>query len=300
MPVADAARAPDKGRIALALLAVYLFWGSSYLATRVGVQQLPPFLFGALRFFCAGLIMFGVARWQRLRLLPQGGEWRDLLITSFFGFAVANGAGVWTMQFLPSSQSALLNTTVPCWMVLLGAFGARGHRPPPLGIAGLVAGALGAVLLIEPWSKPSGAHSWPEVVLLLGCLGWAINSVYQRNRRIQMPVATLIAWQMLCGSAMLTVMGLLNNEPQRWHWSPASLLPLAYLVIFASCIAHTAYAWLAPRTTPTSLGTYAYVNPVVALVLGWLVLGESLSAAQCIGMALVLGSVLLINASHSL
>ncbi len=278
-----------------AFAAIYIAWGSSYLATRVGVRDLPPFLFGCVRFVSAGLIMLAYARWQGLRLVPQRAEWRDLAVTAVFGFLVANGAGVWSMQFVPSNQSALLNTTVPCWMVLLGGFGARAHRPSALALAGLLIGAAGAVLLIDPWSHSAHGSFWPELVLIAGCLGWAINSVYQRNMGTRLPVASLIGWQMLLGGALLGLMGLAFGEPARWHWQWHSLLPLSYLVVAASCLAHTAYAWLAPRTTPTSLGTYAYVNPLIATALGWLVLEESLNRAQLLGMLLVLGSVLLIN-----
>jgi drug/metabolite transporter (DMT)-like permease len=279
----------------LAFAAIYLAWGSSYLATRIGVRELPPFLFAGVRFICAGFIMLCVARWREVRIAPSAAEWRDLSVSAFFGFLIANGVGVWTIQYMPSNVSALLNTTVPCWMVLLGAFGSRAHRPGSVSLLGLLLGATGALLLIEPWSHHADGSLGPKLVLVGGCLGWAINSVHQRNMMTRMPVFSLIGWQMLLGGVLLALLGVATDEAARWQWQWHSLLPLSYLIVVASCIAHTAYAWLAPRTTPTSLGTYAYVNPLIATLLGWAVLGEALNPTQLLGMALVLTSVLLIN-----
>lgn len=282
-------------RLILAFAAVYIAWGSSYLATRVGVKQLPPFLFGAARFITSGLIMLGVARLSGERVRPLANEWRHLAVLALFGFLIANGAGVWGMQFVPSNQSALLNTTVPCWITLLGAFGLRAHRPRPLALLGLALGFAGTALLMKPASGAAQVALWPQVVIVLGCLGWAISSLYQRTMDNRLAVSALIGWQMLLGGLALAVTGLLAGEAARWHWSWRSVLPLAYLIVFASCLAHTAYAWLAPRATPTSLGTYAYVNPVIATVLGWLLLNEHLSAVQLCGMAATLAGVVLIG-----
>lgn len=285
----------QRARIIIAFGAVYLIWGSSFLATRVGVQQLPPFLFGCVRFLSAGLIMLGYARWSGVRLLPVGREWGDITVLAFFGFLVSNGLNLWAIQTIPSNQMALLNTAVPCWLVLLGAFGSRAHRPGPLSLLGVAGGTAGAVLLINPWAHHGGGDLLAEVLVVVGCLGWAIRSVYQRNMQSRPPLATLTGWQMLLGSGMLGLAGLLRGEPALWHWQWRALLPLSYLVIAASCIAHTSFSWLAQRTTPTSLSTYAYVNPLVATVLGWLVLDEVLNGVQQLGMALVLGSVVVIN-----
>jgi drug/metabolite transporter (DMT)-like permease len=282
-------------RVILAFGALYFAWGASFLVTRVGVRELPPFLFGCARFSSAGLIMLAYARWSGVRLLPERREWNDLAVLACFGFLISNGANLWAIQFLPSNQMALLNTTVPCWMVLLGAFGSRAHRPGALSLAGLAAGTAGAVLLIEPWSHAGRANLLPELVVVVGALGWAINSVYQRNMQSRLPVTSLIGWQMLLGGCLLGLTGVMRGEPARWHWQWHDLLPLSYLVIVASCVAHTSFAWLAPRTTPTSLSTYAYVNPLIATVLGWLVLDEMLSGAQQLGMTLVIGGVVIIN-----
>ena len=135
-----------RGRVVFAFGALYWVWGSSFLVTRVGVHELPPLLFGCARFISAGLIMLGYARWSGVRVLPERREWNDLAILACFGFLISNGANLWAIQTIPSNQMALLNTTVPCWLVLLGAFGLRAHRPGPLALAGVAAGTAGAVL----------------------------------------------------------------------------------------------------------------------------------------------------------
>jgi drug/metabolite transporter (DMT)-like permease len=284
-----------RSRVIIAFAAVYLVWGSSYLATRVGVRELPPFLFGGLRFVSAGAIMLLLSHLYRNRVAPSRREWRDLSVLAFFGFVIANGVGVWTMQYVPSNQAALLNTSAPCWMVLLGAFGARAHRPGPRAVSGLILGFVGAAMLMQPAATGPRGELMPQLIILGGCLGWAISTIYLRNIGTAMPVLSLIGWQMLLGGGALALIGFVSGEAARWHWSWRGMLPLIYLVVFASCVAHTAYAWLAQRISPTSIGTYAYVNPAIATVLGWLVLDEHLRNVQLLGMAVVLSGVLLIN-----
>jgi drug/metabolite transporter (DMT)-like permease len=180
-------------------------------------------------------------------------------------------------------------------MVLLGAFGARAHRPGLRPVCGLVMGFIGTALLLQPAAAGSHGALLPQVIILFGCLGWAISSIYLRNMQTTLPLPALIGWQMFMGGLALALIGFASGEAPRWHWSWRGMLPLLYLVIFASCIAHTAYAWLARRVSPTSLGTYAYVNPMIATLLGWLVLDEVLRNIQLLGMVAVLTGVLLIN-----
>lgn len=284
-----------RGRLLLAFATIYLFWGSSFLATRIGVQQLPPLLFGGVRFLLAGTIMLLIARYKGDRLLPARSEWHGLAVPALFGFVIANGTGVWSMQTVASNQAALLNMSAPCFIMVLGAFGARGHRPTLRGMVGLLLGFAGTVLLLQP--AASGVHGslGPQLVIIGGCLAWAISTIYLRNLGPVMSVLSLIGWQMLLGGCGLLALGLVGGEAARWHWSWQGMTALSYLVVFASCCAHTAYAWLAPRTTPTMLSTYAYVNPVIATVLGWLILDEHLVPIQMLGMAVALCGVAMIT-----
>ncbi len=284
-----------RGRLLLAFVTVYLFWGSSFLATRIGVQQLPPLLFGGTRFVIAGSIMLLIAFYKGDRLLPARSEWHGLAVPALFGFIIANGTGVWSMQTVASNQAALLNMSAPCFIMLLGAFGARGHRPTLRGMIGLLLGFTGTLLLLQPAASGATGSLGPQLVIIGGCLAWAVSSVYMRNLGPVLSVLSLIGWQMLLGGSGLLTLGLVAGEAGRWHWSWQGIGALLYLVVFASCFAHTAYAWLAPRTTPTSLSTYAYVNPVIATVLGWLILDEHLVSIQITGMAVALMGVVLIT-----
>ncbi len=296
MSAARASRPHRRLRLLAAFAAVYLFWGSSYLASRVGVLHLPPLLFAGTRFIAAGLIMLLIARLLGARVQPTGREWRDLAVLALLAFVISNGLSIWALQWLPSNQAALLNVSAPLWIVLLGAFGTRGHRPGRRELAGLLLGFLGTALVIRPSGAASlGAGLVPPAAVLLACLSWAVATLYLRSVAPRMAVQTLIGWQMLLGGCGLSLAGLVRGEATAWHLSWTGALALAYLVVFASCLAHTAYAWLALRTSPTSLGTYAYVNPLIATLLGWWILQERLTPLQLTGMPIVLGGVLLIN-----
>jgi drug/metabolite transporter (DMT)-like permease len=279
----------------LAFIAIYVVWGSSYLAGRIGVQHLPPLLFGGLRFITAGLVMLLIARYNGHRVSPTRAEWRQLGVLALFGFVLANGANVWALQYVASNQSALLNMSAPIFIVLLGMLGPRGHRPRMRGMVGVLLGLIGTLMLLQPAASGERGALGPQLLIIVGCFGWAVSSIYMRNIGTALPVIPLIGWQMLLGGTGLAVLGFISGEAPRWHWSWQGATALLYLVVFASCLAHTAYAWLAPRTTPTRLGTYAYVNPAIATALGWLILDEHLVLIQLAGMLVALGGVLLIN-----
>jgi len=288
--------AHNRRRLIAGFAAIYLVWGSSYLASRIGVQRLPPLLFAGVRFTCAGLVMLGVAHLLRQRVRPAGREWRDLMVLALCAFVVSNGLSIWALQWLPSNQVALLNVSAPLWIVLLGSLGSRGHRPGPRETIGLLLGFIGTALVIRRAGGSAFAGSFvPQAAVLLACIAWAVSTIYLRNVAPRLPVQGLIGWQMLLGGIGLVAAGVARGEAALWHWSWTGMLALIYLTVFASCLAHTAYAWLALRVSPTSLGTYAYVNPLIATLLGWWVLQESLTPLQLTGMPIVLGSVLLIN-----
>jgi drug/metabolite transporter (DMT)-like permease len=291
VPHADSSRT----RVLTALFAVYLFWGSSYLAARIGVRALPAFLYGGTRFITAGTVMLLIAALLKQRVRPLGREWRDLLVLALIGFVICNGAGVWSLQYVASNQAALLNASAPCWIALLGTLGVRAHRPTTRAVVGLVLGFAGTALLLAPAATGTKGALLPQLVVLGGCLAWAASSIYLRNAGVRLGVLALIGWQMLLGGIGLALIGLASGELARWQWNTRGAVSLAFQLVFASCIAHTAYAWLATRVTPTTLGTYGYVNPAVATALGWWWLGESLVPAQLLGMTLALASVALIT-----
>lgn len=175
---------------------------------------------------------------------------------------------------------------------------ARAHRPDGRAVTGLLVGFAGTVLLVWPQDPATGAAAtplFPQLVILAGCVVWSLGTVYMRNHGLQVDIFALVGMQMLLGGAWLTLAGLLLGEAPQWHWSGRGVIALAYLVVFSCCFAYTAYAWLARHATPAQTGTYSYVNPVIAAIVGYLVLHETLTPLQALGAVVIVGGVLMIN-----
>lgn len=284
--------------LVLCLAAVYLIWGTSYLATRVGVLHLPPLLFGGLRFLIAGTVLTGVAFWRGFRPAQLAGQWHHLVVMSFLGIAVCNGLQVWAMQWVPSGTSALLNASCALWIVLFGLFGARAHRPGRREMLGLAIGFVGTALLVLPATGDGTAATTPllpQLAIVLACVVWSLGTIYMRNHAVAIDLFALMGLQMLLGGTWMVLMGTLRGEPALWHWSRPGAFALAYLVVFSACLAYTAYAWLARHATPAPTGTYSYVNPALATLAGYIGLGERMSLMQIWGAAVILAGVLMVN-----
>ena len=284
--------------LVLCLATVYLVWGTSYLATRVGVLNLPPLLFGGVRFLISGVLLLAVALWRGFSPAQLHGQWRHLLVMSMLGIALCNGLQVWAMQWVPSHTSALLNASSALWIVVFGLFGARAHRPGLRAALGLIVGFAGTALLIWPAAGSTTVAATPlvpQLAILLACIIWSLGTIYMRNHTMQIDLFALVGLQMLIGGLWMALAGVALGELPRWHWSMPGLAALAYLVVFSSCFAYTAYAWLARHATPAQVGTYSYVNPALAAVVGYVALDERLSALQVVGAVVILAGVLMIN-----
>jgi drug/metabolite transporter (DMT)-like permease len=290
--------------LVLCLATVYLVWGTSYMATRVGVLNLPPLLFGGARFIISGLLLLAVACWRGTALTPLFVHWHHVVAMSLLGVALCNGLHIWAMQWVPSNTSALLNASSALWIVIFGLFGARSHRPATRAVAGLAIGFAGTVLLI--WAAAPDSHAGavtvaapvsliPPLAILAGCVIWSLGTIYMRNAGLQLDLFAMSGAQMLLGGALMAVAGVARGELALWTWSRPGLLAMGYLVIFSSCFAYTAYYWLARHATPAQVGTYSYVNPALAAVVGYVGLGERMTAAQAAGALIILIGVLLIN-----
>jgi len=281
---------------------IYLVWGSTYLTTKIGVRTLPPFLFGGARFLLGGLLLYAVAVALRLRRgepapRPTSRDWRHLLIVGFVGVFASNGGNVWGVQHLASNQAALLNVSATFWIALLGTFGKRAH---PLGLrtaTGLAIGFIGTALIA--WPQEGAAANFAlgagTIAVLFACFNWAVATTYLRNIDTTLDVMTFTGLQMIIGGVMMMTLGFALNEAPAWNWNPLGLAMLAYMTLFSSCLAYTAYGWLSVNMTPAQVSTYAFVNPAVATLLGWWVLDEHLNVAQSLGMAVILGAMLLVN-----
>lgn len=298
MPDAAARR---RSAFLLCLAIVYLIWGGSYIATSIGVRALPPFAFGAVRFIFGGLLLFAFARSRGPGAPLTTSDWRLAAIVAFGTVLLSNGCNVWGMQYVASNQAALLNATSAFWIPVLGMFGARGHALLPRVAFGLLIGFVGTALII--WQRaapPAGAGAMagsllPQLVILLGCVGWAAGTIYMRNFRSNQDVLSFTALQLFCGGLMMLVVALARDEFAHWSWSWAGAGAMLYLMLLSSCVAYAAYAWLAHNATPAQTGSYGLVNPAVAAVLGWLVLDERLTQPQLLGMVIILVGVALVN-----
>jgi drug/metabolite transporter (DMT)-like permease len=282
-------------RVALAFITVYLVWGSTYLAIRIGVHNLPPALFAGARFAAAGLLLLLYASLAR-QPWPRGvREWRAILVVAVLLLVGANGLVVWGEQWVPSNQAALLAASTALWLAGFGLLGRDGDNLSPRRLLGLALGFAGVVLLLLPRNGFVFEHLGGQLAILAAALSWAAGSIYVKRARPATPPIMSAALQSLAAGMLLTVIGLASGEAGRWTWEREALLALAYLVVFGSCLAYAAYVWLLHEVSPAALGTYAYVNPAVAVVLGAWILGEDLRGTQFFGMLVVLGGVMLVS-----
>ena len=280
-----------------ALLAVYLIWGSTYLAIRYAVETAPPFLMAGVRFIISGGFLYGLRR-LLADPAPKSAEWRSAAIVGILLLLGGNGGVVWAEQFLPSGLAALLVATVPLWMVFLDALRPGGHRPSFMAATGIIIGFIGVVLLIRSMATSNTAmNSFGVVALLFAALSWATGSLYGRTAHL--PASQLLGtgMEMLAGGVALLLVSLAVGEWGRFDpglVSQRSALAVAYLTVVGSS-AFVAYVWLL-RVAPTPLvATYAYVNPLVAVLLGYFLAQEPLTLRILLAATLIIGSVAVVS-----
>ena len=294
-PTDDSSR---RAKLFLCFAAVYLIWGSTYVVASVGVHIMPPILFGGIRFICAGILL-GVTALALGRKFPlDATEWRHLLIVAAGSVVIPNGLTNWAMQYVASNQTAILNASAALWIALLATQGRRAHALDTRTTIGLFIGFGGAVLIVWPGGGLDTSHFGMQLLILLGVFVWSATTVYIRNVHSKLDLLAFSAMQMLLGGVMMTGVGLALGEADEWVWSPTGLAAMAYLTVASSCIAYTAFSWLARNTTPAMAGTYSYVNPAIAAILGWWFLDELLSANQLLGMAIMFAGVALVSWPH--
>ncbi len=299
-------RTPSRMAIAVAFVVVYLVWGSTYLAMRIGVRTVPPFLLGSARFFVAGLLLWAWYAAQGKTRFAQP-HWRNTAGSGLLLLVGGNGGVVWSVQHIPSGLAALIVGTVPLWIVAIEWL--RGVRKPSAGvIAGVLAGMLGIGVLLGPdviasWRTTTAraedkAHAAGVIVVLLASLSWAMGSLLSRRTRVPQAPLLPISMQMLSGGAALLLISLLAGEWQRFSWAAVSteaLIAVAFLVVFGSLLAYSAYIWLLQVVPPARVSTYAFVNPVVAVFLGCALAAEPLTTRTLVAAAIIVGAVALIT-----
>jgi drug/metabolite transporter (DMT)-like permease len=298
-PIMDSRPRPSRTRIALAFAAVYLVWGSTYLAILYAIETIPPFLMAGTRFLVAGGVLY---LWARLTggTRPTKAQWVATAITGILMLAVGNGAVTWSEQRIPSGLAALFVATVALWMVLLEFLRKNGTRPTRLSIIGLLLGFGGVALLVGPAALTNArdVDVLAALVLIGASLSWAAGSVYSRVLARPASAALGSGMQMLAGGIVLAIVGVSSGELGQLDIaaiSARSALSVVYLIVFGSLVGFTAYAWLLRVCTPAAVATYAYVNPMVAMFLGWLIAGEEFGPRMIVAAAIILSGVALIN-----
>ena len=286
-------------QVAVALGAVYLIWGSTYLAIRFAIETIPPFLMAAARYLAAGGMLYA---WSRLRGAPRPRliHWRSAVLLGGLLLLLGNGGVVWSEQRVSSGLVALLVSTEPLWIVLFVWMRDHG-RPGGRVLLGLLLGLTGLVLLVRPGSSTGGINPLGVAAVMVASASWAWGSLY--GQRAKLPSSPLLgtAMQMVSGGGLLLLASALVGEPARFHWaavSTRSALSLAYLIVFGALIAFTAYVWLLKAAPPVLVSTYAYVNPLVAVFLGWAVAGEPITRGTLIAAAVILIGVALISSAQ--
>jgi drug/metabolite transporter (DMT)-like permease len=282
-----------------ALMAVYLFWGGTYLAMKVAVDTIPPFLMSGLRFFTAGALVY-LWEWRKGASHPKKAEWLGAARVGGLLLVISMGGLVWAEQFVPSGIAAIIFATVPLWMALISWF-FHNSRPELPVITGLMLGFGGVILLVSNSLTAVGSNhlEWlGYIVVTLASVAWAWGSLYSRTARLPESPVLAVALQNLTGGACYILISLLSGEFSTFSPGSVSLesaISLLYLIIFGSIIGFAAYIWLLKVADATIVSTYAYVNPVVAVFLGWTLAGERLVPSDAIAAVIILCAVIMIS-----
>ncbi|MBI3711151.1 MAG: EamA family transporter [Proteobacteria bacterium] len=300
-PIATAAVRSEAGRIApgllvvLAFAAIYFIWGTTFLAIRIGVETLPPFLMMAIRCLVGGVILVLLAR-PRASALWQPRAWRDAFFIGGLFFVGCQGVLAEVQQRVPSGAAALFTATVPLWVPLLAWAAGVSGRPSRRTMLGLGAGFAGVALLIRVAGDPLTGHfTTVDVILLLVCpLSWALGTVASRFVATATSRTLTAGMQLFAGGLLLAIVAALRGEVAAFDPAAVSLgsiASLGYLIVLGTVIAFNAYVWLLGTVAPSRVATYAFVNPVVAVLVGWALAGEAVTASMLAAMAIIVAAV---------
>ena len=300
---------PNRSLILLmaAFAAVYIFWGSTYLAIKYAIETLPPFLMAGSRFVIAGAILMIWARFSADYEKPKAAHWRTSLIVGTLLLLGGNGGVVFAERHISSSLAALLVATEPFWIVLLSWLWLKGARPNLKAVLGIAIGFFGVWLLISGQSANAATANsgsmqiFATVAIILAALSWATGSIYGLRSPVPKSSIQTSGMQMFCGGAVLLFVSLIAGEWSNFNITQVSAnswFGLVYLIVFGSLIGFTAYSWLLKNAQPAMVATYAYVNPIIAVFLGWLIAHESFTGQMLLGAGVIVGSVVLITSEN--
>jgi drug/metabolite transporter (DMT)-like permease len=287
-----------RARLYACFALVYLVWGSSFLVGRIGVIDLPPLLFTSLRSLIAGVLLLGLALYRGNRLPDSRHEWRQIFFFALVLIAFSSGSATFALKYIASNEVALLNASMALWIAGLGTLGPKGQKLSVPSLIGLALGFAGVALLVWPEELRLTPHIGWQLLVLAAAAVWASGTIVYRNSALQLGPIAFNAMIMLVGGVMLGAAGVATGELPDWHWEWRGMSAIVFLAVFASAITYTAFTWLMKNARTDRVATFAYVNPAIATVLGWIVLGETLRPQQMLGMLVVLGGVVLVTMPH--
>lgn len=281
-------------KFAGAFAVVYLVWSSTYLFIRIGVGELPPALLAGLRFVIAGSVLAGVGM-LRGGKLPRGRDWGTLVVLAMGLVVLGNGVVTWAEQWVPSGETAFIVSSSALFTAAFGTLGPRGERLTTITLAGLALGFTGTALMLLPRMHGHHGPLLPALALVGSACGWSAAAMYARAVGVTAAPLLFSGLEMIAGGSVLLGIAAATGAFQRAHWGAAGIGALAYLTVFGSALTYTVYNWLIHRARPAQLGTVSYVNPAVALFLGWAALGEVLPPTAFVGVAIMLVGVILVS-----
>ena len=294
---------PTRTALIAAFASIYVIWGSTYLGIRVAVETMPPFLMAGTRFVLAGGILFTFLQ-MRGGALPSWAQWRANIVIGIFLLLGGNGLVVWAERVIPSGITALLVGVSPLFIVLTEWAWRGGIRPTALTMFALLLGFGGVTWLAAPWENPAqgGLHPGGIVAILVACVSWAVGSIYSRHSKQGADAFMASAIQMIGGGAALLLAAVVHGDFQELDL--ASITPRAwgafvYLVLIGSLVGYSTFVWLMKHSTPARVSTYAYVNPVVAVFLGWWLLDEPIGPRTLVASAIIVAAVAIITVQKS-
>ena len=296
-------KAAHPSLVLISFAAVYILWGSTYYAIRVGIESFPPFLLAGLRHLSVGAVFYPTFR-RVTGEKPKAVQWLTTFITGCLLLAIGNGTVSWAEQMVPSGIAALLVATVSLWMVLVDWLRPGGQRPAPRVIAGFLLGFAGMALLVGPKHLGNSDRINPlgACALFGASLAWASGSIYSRHHPLPRSPLLGVAMQTLSGGSVLCLLAVATGETRHFHFADVTIrswLALLYLIVFGSALGFSAYVYILKHSTAARVATYAFVNPVVALFLGWFLAAEPLSLRTLLASGVILTAVLLvITAPH--
>jgi drug/metabolite transporter (DMT)-like permease len=291
-------------KIIAAFWVIYIVWGTTYLAIRLAVDSIPPFLMAGLRFTVAGILFFAWS-YFRHRTKVQANQYLKLAISGIFMFSFSHGMLSWVAQYIPSGFISVLVATVPIWIIILEWISNPRKKPNSRIVAGILLGISGVMVLagVRPdafiiSSNYTGTVTLSIGILSLSSLSWAVGSLYTKKITESVPIQAAVSIQTLVGGIVLVVTGLLRGEGNLItvrSFTPESVTALAYLILFGTILGYSSYIWLLNNSTPVNVSTYAFVNPVFALIMGAVLLNEPITMKIIIGAGMIILSIIVIN-----